>query len=495
MGRSSVNVYNQQEEGFHQDVLSTVEKTMKKYADNLLRYLEGISGRLSQLELYCYNLERSIGEFRADLIRDHGEADLKLRSLEKHLQEVRRSVQILRDKQELADAQQELAKLQLAQKESTHHKEDGVASSTTESNKHDNAPETQNQQLALALPHQTAIPTSLPANQPYKEVPVQQPPLSSLPVQQPPLSSLPTQQPLHVQSHPNTYYSQQNQLPNQPPQMDQHLQAGLQYAPQRPQMQDLSRQASPPQPHVNPAQTPQFPPYQQQWPQQSPQQFPQQTQPQPPSTQIQIRPQTPPVYPAYSHQPTNPSPEAYPSSMPMQVPFSGVAPNRPESAVYGYGGPGRTTQQQPPLPQQQPPLPPHNIQRQPLPQSNQSSFGAPVGDGGYPGSGPHPPQPSMHGYMMYDTDSRSSHQPHFQQGSYPPTHVSALQNQQPPPAGVGARHPNSQMMRNHPYAEMIEKAASMGYQRDQVANVIHRMEESGQPVDFNSLLDRLNPRF
>lgn len=61
---------------------------MKKYADNLMRFLEGISSRLSQLELYCYNLDKTIGEMRSDLVRDHVDADLKLKSIEKHLQEV-----------------------------------------------------------------------------------------------------------------------------------------------------------------------------------------------------------------------------------------------------------------------------------------------------------------------------------------------------------------------------------------------------------------------
>lgn len=80
--------YGQPEDSLNQDVIATVEKSMKKYADNLMRFLEGISSRLSQLELYCYNLDKSIGEMRSDLNRDHGEADSKLKSLEKHLQEV-----------------------------------------------------------------------------------------------------------------------------------------------------------------------------------------------------------------------------------------------------------------------------------------------------------------------------------------------------------------------------------------------------------------------
>lgn len=92
VSRSSVyptaNAYSQLEKTLNQELISTVERTIKKYSDNLMRFLEGISSRLSQLELYCYNLDKSIGEMRSDLAHDNGEADSKLKFLEKHLQEV-----------------------------------------------------------------------------------------------------------------------------------------------------------------------------------------------------------------------------------------------------------------------------------------------------------------------------------------------------------------------------------------------------------------------
>ncbi|KAL5656778.1 hypothetical protein ACJX0J_036097, partial [Zea mays] len=84
LGRPFVKPYEQESYG-KEDVLSAVEKCMKKYADNLLRSLEGITSRLSQLEIYCYKLERSIGELRSDVLRD--ETDHRLKSLEKHLNE------------------------------------------------------------------------------------------------------------------------------------------------------------------------------------------------------------------------------------------------------------------------------------------------------------------------------------------------------------------------------------------------------------------------
>ncbi|RZC09670.1 hypothetical protein D0Y65_016141 [Glycine soja] len=91
MARTSMfptTAYNPPEDSLSQDVIATVEKSMKKYADNLMRFLEGISSRLSQLELYCYNLDKSIGEMKSDINRDHVEQDSRLKSLEKHVQEV-----------------------------------------------------------------------------------------------------------------------------------------------------------------------------------------------------------------------------------------------------------------------------------------------------------------------------------------------------------------------------------------------------------------------
>ncbi|KAL1363020.1 hypothetical protein HN51_011232 [Arachis hypogaea] len=475
--------YNPPEDSLSQDVIATVEKSMKKYADNLMRFLEGISSRLSQLELYCYNLDKSIGEMRSDLNRDHGEQDLKLKALEKHLQEVHRSVQILRDKQELADTQKELAKLQLAQKESSSssHSEERSSPSTTDPKKIDSASDAHNQQLALALPHQ--IPPQQPPPQPA--APHAQAPVAN--------ASQATQQP--------TYYMQQppTPLPNPPaaPQLSQNQYLPLtnqQY--QTPQLQqDMSRvtpQPTPSQVAPSPA-VQQFPQYQQ--PQQQ-QQQPQQPQPpqqqwaqqvpssQPPSMPPQIR--TPTSYPSYlPSQPANPTPptETLPNSMPMQMPaYSGVpqpGSSRGDAMPYGYGGTaGRT------VPQQQPP-----------PQQMKGSFPAQPGDM-YGTASPHPAlPPPASAYTMYEGEGGRTHHPpqpppHYAQAGYPPSSAS-LQN--PGGHNLMGRNPNqTQFMRNHPYNELIEKMVSMGFRGDHVASVIQRMEDSGQPIDFNSVLDRLN---
>ncbi|GAU27155.1 hypothetical protein TSUD_104640 [Trifolium subterraneum] len=213
------SVINSSEGSLSQDIIAiTVEKSMKACTDNLMRFLEGISSRLSQLELYCYNLDKSIGEMRSELASDHEEADLKLKSLDKHIHEVHRSLQILRDKQELVETQKELAKLQLARKGSTSschsqpNEEKFSPPASIEQKRTDNASPTSsdphNQQLALALSHQVAF---------------QQPPI-------PPSSRAPspnvtqtTQQPHYYMMHapspnpPATSQLPQNHMPIQKP--------------------------------------------------------------------------------------------------------------------------------------------------------------------------------------------------------------------------------------------------------------------------------------
>ncbi|TXG55155.1 hypothetical protein EZV62_020411 [Acer yangbiense] len=477
MTRSSVfptAAYSQPDDSLDRDVISTVEITMKKHADNLMRFLEGISSRLSQLELYCYNLDKSIGEMRSELVRDHRESDTKLKSLEKHLQEVHRSVQILRDKQELAETQKELAKLQLVQKESTssshsQSNEERASPPASDAKRNENTSDMHNQQLALALPHQVA--------------PQQQ---AMAPPSQPPPQNATQQQ---------SYYMPTTQLPNPPapvptpspaPAPAPSQQPQGQYMPsdnqyRTTQLQDPSRMApQPTQSQVNPAPpVHQYPPqYQQQWPQQ----LPQQVQPtQQPSVQPQMRPPTTTVYTQYPSNQSNPPPqEMLPNSMPMQVPFSGVpqpASSRGDGMPYGYGAPGRTVPQQAP------------------PQQMKGNFGTQPGDG-YAATSSLPSLPPGSAYMMYDGEGggRTHHpaqQSHFPQGGgYPPNY-----NQNPPPtAGTNMmpRNPNhSQFIRNHPYSDLVEKFVGMGFRSDHIVSVIQRMEDSGQPVDFNAVLDVL----
>ncbi|WOL20606.1 pollen-specific leucine-rich repeat extensin-like protein 3 isoform X3 [Canna indica] len=455
MGRPLVSIY-EQEDYSREGVISSVDKCMKKYADNLLRTLDGISGRLSQLEITCHKLDRSVCELRADFIQDQSEKDMKFKSLEKQLHEVHRSVQILRDKQELAETHKELAKLQLAQKESTEKNENAVVRSVSEPNGLAEKSDTANQQMTLSLPRQSTTTAVLPAatSQPiqsYKEVPIQH--------QAPNI-----QQDQITMNQVGNYYAQHQTMPQD--QRSQPVQTELHYMQPRTQLQDRPIQV-PPSQH----QPSSFPQYQQHLPPQPDQQLPQQ-----PTSQAQIRPQTPPSYPPYPSQPVNPSPETYPSSMPMQIPNPTTIPQpggmRPDGLPFGYGGTGSSVSQ--------PPL--HHSMQQPIPPPvSQGSFGPPqLGKGGYITAAPYPQQlQNMPGYNA----------PY----NYPSSNLPGARNQpMPPPGSSAAHHYDPQFIRNHPYGEMIEKAIGMGFDRNQVINVVQRMVESGQPMDFNSLLDRLN---
>ncbi|XP_062221716.1 altered inheritance of mitochondria protein 3-like [Phragmites australis] len=518
LGRPFVKVSEQESYG-KEDVLSAVEKCMKKYADNLLRSLEGITSRLSQLEIYCYKLERSIGELRSDVLRD--ETDQRLKSLEKHLHEVHRSIQILRDKQELAETQKELAKFQLTQ--DTSKKEDLPAPSLPEPKKRAEKPDTSGQQLAIVLPQQmnsqSLAPRASESVQQNKDQPVQQP------APTPPVP----QQDRYVLSQAIVYYPQR-QAPGIQDAQGQQLQP-VQYLRAGPPTQDVLVHASSQQPQAaNRTQPQSYPPYQQQWHQQSsqptpapvvqpqqtfsepfpppaqqpqlsnvqqfppqpvqqaqsnaqqypapsvqpqqsnPQHPPQVMQPQHPPVQTQMRPQTPPNYPHYPpQQPLNPAPETMPGNVAMQGQYNTVAASggSRSEVPYSYRGPGIS----------QPP-PQHSMQRHQLPPSSQGSFGPPPSKGSYAGPPQYAPQGNLQGYNTGY--------------GYPPSGPSAIQPPPMPPGSVGMNHPGSHMMRGHPYGEMIEKAISMGYPRDQVLNVTQRMAESGQPIDFNALLDRLN---
>lgn len=169
--------------------------------------------------------------------------------------------------------------------------------------------------------------------------------------------------------------------------------------------------------------------------------------------------------------------EALANSMPMQVSYAAVPQplsSRADAMPYGYGA-GRTVTQPPPS------------------QQIKGTYGAQPGDG-YSTAGPHSAIPAGSTFMMYDNEGGRTHQPpHFPHAGYPPANMGLHNPQQATGANMLARNPShSPFVRNHPYKELIEKLLNMGFRGDIVVGVIQRMEESGQPVDFNSVLDRLN---
>ncbi|CAO2198147.1 unnamed protein product, partial [Urochloa humidicola] len=145
----------QQDGGFYprDAVMAAVEECMRKQADALLHALDGIGGRLSQLELYCYKLERSIGELRSDVMDYHGESTANFRCIDKNIRQVHKAVQILQDRQELAETPNELSKLQMAH-DVPSQKSEATGFSMLAPRENDNSPQVPKHEVALLPIHQ-----------------------------------------------------------------------------------------------------------------------------------------------------------------------------------------------------------------------------------------------------------------------------------------------------------------------------------------------------
>uniref|UniRef100_A0A7N0T8S9 DUF1421 domain-containing protein n=1 Tax=Kalanchoe fedtschenkoi TaxID=63787 RepID=A0A7N0T8S9_KALFE len=460
-------VYNQPDQSAYQETFSMVEKCMKRHTDDLMRFLEGISSRLSQLELYCYNIDKSVGEMRSNMGRDYEETGSKLKSIEKHLGEVSRSVQILRDKQELAETQKTLAKLQLAQKElsSPSARQRYVERSPSPTSDTSEVP---NQHLAIVLRSQVAPQPQSPPKRPV-EVPQPFAPSSQIAPQPP--------------TQPQRYYLTSAQLQVQvQPSQGQYYSSDTQYQTPQPVQQDsnlVRLQQVPAQVSQAPPQVHQFIQYQQR-PQQPQQMAPsvQLSAIQQPPTPALSRPQSASGYPPQQPGQTVPQgpQEAVSSSIHMHTSFPGM----PQQAVTRADVMPNGYVQRP-------------VHQQPPPQYVKANFGAPSGDV-YTSMGQHQSVPPATAYMTYGNGElrrQPQHPSQFSQVSYPPANA-PLQHPQPPHASVIRNPSQPQFTRNHPYNDLIDKFVNMGYRADHVLSVIQRMEESGQAVDFNAVLDKLN---
>ncbi|KAF2316356.1 hypothetical protein GH714_041697 [Hevea brasiliensis] len=95
-------------------IVSEIDKSMKKYADNLVHILEGVSARLTQLESRTRHLENSVDDLKLSVENNHGSTDGKIRHLENILREVQTGVHLLKEKQEIVESQLQLTKLQVS---------------------------------------------------------------------------------------------------------------------------------------------------------------------------------------------------------------------------------------------------------------------------------------------------------------------------------------------------------------------------------------------
>ncbi|KAL6848660.1 hypothetical protein ACP4OV_021243 [Aristida adscensionis] len=466
---------HEQEKISKEIVTEAIENCMKKQADNLLQSLEVISGRLSQLELYCYKLERSIGELRSDVMDYHAEANGNFQCLEKNVKQVQKSVQILQDKQELAESQRELSKLQIVHEDSAQRSE-GTAPSILMTREND---------LALVPLHQVnAAPSPAMQFQSCNGVILQQ----LVPV------SLSTQQD-QQRSNQATMYCVQSQGPVEHRQAHplQPAAQAVQPRTQHPQARSLVEV-----PQMT-SQAPEFylPP-QQQWPHQMGQQVQSQTrQPQAqvvqqqqynniqqvPAQVVQLQtsspqahsaPQVTVLYPPYGpQQPACANTEGRTRGMVVQPSYSTISSSQ------------RKHHEVTPIYVQSSAISVPLADQQQQPQHLST-----LGNGSF---APQPSKSGLCGIASYAVqgNAQTYNSAYGSPSSNPATVVALLNQQAQASAPMMLHHLGPQPVQNH-RVDMVEKAARMGYSNDQVESIGIRMGAAGKPVDFNTMHDRLS---
>ncbi|CAI9758574.1 unnamed protein product [Fraxinus pennsylvanica] len=434
-------------------LVSEIDGAMKKYADNLMHAMDGVSARLSQLETRTRNFENSVDDLKVCVGNNHGSTDGKLRQLENILREVQTGVQFIKDKQEIVEAQLQIAKLQVSKLEQQVENPNTAHTDSI-------------QPGASAHQHQS--------HQLFSAVPLTQPPPTfSLPIAPPPL---PPQQNLPPQVQLPNQYSQ-NQVPSVPQRESYFPPPGQ--TPENPRQQYQT-------PTVQPQQiTPQSPPLQQQYQsppqqhysQQAPppqQQYSQQSPPQPHSTIPPINPSQPqialgrhPEETPYIQQPTYPQ-TIRPPGPPPSHPSSGATPSQ---QFYG----------------------PPNMYEPPSSRPNS------VYSGSYdPSSGPAEPyysgSPSQYGGGSPVKSQHHSSSMLGQSGAsgYPQLPTARLLPQALPTAsGVGSGSGSTGGGNRVPVDDVVDKVTSMGFPREQARETVRKLTESGQSVDLNVVLDKL----
>ncbi|PKA64598.1 hypothetical protein AXF42_Ash007344 [Apostasia shenzhenica] len=419
-----------------------VESTVKKYADLILHSLEGLSSRLSQLESRTCILENSVDDLKVSIGNNCGITDGKMRQLENILREVQTGVQVLRDKQEITEAQLELTKLQLSTKTDHHQSESSIV--------HPEPPQLPPQQYQQQLTH-----PSLP-QQPIQQTsqPIQLAPSHPNPPPLPaPTPNAPPPPPPPQQTQPSVPFTSTLGPPPPMPAVpsfprDQSYSLPLHQVPQY--------TSSPGQPNEAALQ-------QQQYQMQAPQ--PQQVLPQGQHYHSlpHLSQYSQPVQPEDSKS-FIPPPQSYTSSIRQQSPPPQPPTGAPLHQYYGTN---------PPLYE----LPPASR----------------------PGSGSMPNPSNFEPYLYNSSPSHYNMKTSPFSSAPPPSGGSSSFQRLPTakilpqaalPAGSasGGAGPTGNRV---PIDDVVDKVATMGFSREQVRATVRKLTENGQSVDLNVVLDKL----
>ncbi|KAG8637811.1 hypothetical protein MANES_15G166300v8 [Manihot esculenta] len=445
----------------HVAILSEVDETMKRHAENLVHILEGVSAQLIQLETRTRHLENSVDDLKLSVGNNHGSTDGKMRHLENILREVQSGVYLLKEKQEVVEAQLQIAKLQVSkgdQQQSeiqnsvhmdtvqqaasappqSHQQLQQVASAPPQSHQH-------LQQAASAPPqsHQQLPPVSFPQSIP----PVPPAAVPPVPISQ---QNLPPPTPL-----PNQL--SQSQIPPVHQREPYYSPPGQMQEPPNPQFQASPSQQ---QPHLSLTA--------------------------PPHQSYQLASQ------AQYHQPPNlPQPEAQRSvsighhaeEVPY-VPSQSYPPSLRQSSSHPASGAPSSPQF----------YGASHIFELPSTRPN-SGFSAGYG----PSSGPTEPYaygkiPSQYGSNppMKPQQLSSLAVSHSGGSGYPQLPTARILPQALPTAsGVSGGSGSSGTGNRVPIDDVVDKVTSMGFPREHVRATVRKLTENGQSVDLNVVLDKL----
>ncbi|KAI8019773.1 hypothetical protein LOK49_LG04G03622 [Camellia lanceoleosa] len=417
-------------------LVSEIDRTMKKHADNLLHVLEGVSARISQLESRTRHLESSMDDLKISVGNNHEGTDGYLRQMENILREVQAGVQVIKDKQDIVEGQLQVSKVEQQSETQSAVQSDSLqlAASVAQQSRQQLHPP------AIIQPQPNAPPTASQQNLPTSvQLPNQFPPNQIPYMPQRETYFAPVGQ---TQEHTN----QQYQLP--PPQ----------------QLQPLL--PAPPQQQYQPPPHP-----------------PQYSQPPPPP---QLHPSLPAVNPSQPQQPSlGHHPEEVPYPPPLNYPPSLRQPPHPPSGN-PYGAPSHMYE-----PPSSRPNSGFSTAYGPTSGTNEPSYPYNGPPPQYGGGGP----PSLgSGGSMKQQQQLSSAAAQGGGGgpNYPqlPT-ARILPHALPTASGVGGGSGSSGSGNRVPIDDVVDKVTGMGFTRDQVRATVRKLTENGQAVDLNVVLDKL----
>ncbi|KAM5571965.1 hypothetical protein ABKV19_012178 [Rosa sericea] len=133
-------------------MISVIDGKMNQHFGNLMHAVEGLSARVSQLETRLRLVENSVDDLKDCSDVNYGKTDGKLREVEHILRKVEGGMQDLRDKQEISEAQLQLAKLQMLKDHQKLEQERSNVQTTSASS----APQQSHQSYSTPVaPHQS----------------------------------------------------------------------------------------------------------------------------------------------------------------------------------------------------------------------------------------------------------------------------------------------------------------------------------------------------